>query len=270
MDEAVSAAQSADVIVLALGGNETVSREATDEALNGDSDTLDLPGRQNELVEKIAKLGKPVVAVLLNGKVYSIGQLSQQVPAILEGWYLGQETGNAIAGILFGDVNPSGHLPVTVARNVGQLPVYYYKTPAARRGYVFDSNEPLYAFGFGLSYTSFEFDKPITDRVQISTNETAKISVRVTNTGSRPGDEVVQMYVHHALSSIVQPEIRLVGFKRVHLGPGASTIVAFDVGPEQLSILNAEMKRVVESGPVDLLLGATSTDTKPIRLIVTD
>jgi beta-glucosidase len=229
MDRAEEAAKSADVVVFALGGNEAVSRESTDKSLVGDSDTLELPGRQNELVERIAKLGKPMVAVLLNGRPYSIEQLSKQVSAILEGWYLGQETGNAIAGVLFGDVNPSGHLPVSIARNVGQLPVYYYKTPAARRGYVFDSNTPLYPFGFGLSYTTFSFGKPTVDLDRIARNGTATASVTVTNTGSRAGDEIVQMYVHHQVSSVVQPIEMLRDFTRIHLEPGESVTLTFKV-----------------------------------------
>jgi beta-glucosidase len=172
--------------------------------------------------------------------------------------------------MLFGDVNPSGHLPVTIARNVGQLPVYYYKTPAARRGYVFDSNTPLFPFGFGLSYTTFTFGKPTLDRERISPEETAHVAVKVTNTGSCAGDEVVQMYIHHQQSSIVQPVQMLRGFKRIHLDPGGSAIASFDIGPEQLSILNAEMKRVVESGPVEVWIGSNSTDTAKIRLIVSE
>lgn len=154
MQEAMEVAKSADVIVFALGGNEVVSRESIGSigpgmSIIGDSDSIELPGLQNELVHEIAQLGKPMVAVLLNGKAYAIEPLAAEVPGILEGWYLGQETGHAIAGILFGDVNPSGHLPVTIARNVGQLPVYYYKTPAARRGYVAHDNSPLFPFGWG-------------------------------------------------------------------------------------------------------------------------
>ena len=244
LKEAVDIAASAEVIILALGGNEVVSRESIGQvapgmALFGDSDTLELPGRQNELVAAVSKLGKPVIAVLLNGRAYSMGDLTQQVPAIVEGWYLGQETGNAIAGVLFGDVNPSGHLPVTIARNVGQLPVYYYKTPAARRGYVFNENTPLFPFGFGLSYTTFSFGKPTVGQAQIPVDGRAKVSVTVTNSGSRAGDEVVQMYVHHPVSSVVQPVIALRGFKRIHLEPGKSETVTFEVGPEELSILNA-------------------------------
>lgn len=275
MKEAVDVASSADVVVLVLGGNEAVSREAAGQTLGesnpayGDSDTLELPGRQNELVHEIAKLGKPMVAVLLNGKAYSIEQLAADVPGVLEGWYLGQETGNAVADVLFGDVNPSGHLPVTIARNVGQLPVYYYKTPAARRGYVFTDETPLFPFGLGLSYTTFNFGKPTLDRASISAKETARVSIAVTNSGTKAGDQVVQMYVHHVVSSVVQPVVALRGFKRIHLEPGASTTVSFDVGPDQLSILDAQMKKTVEPGSVDLQLGSSSVDTSSVRLTIT-
>ena len=211
-----------------------------------------------------------MVAVLLNGKAYSIQSLSEQVPAIVEAWYPGQETGNAIAGILFGDVNPSGHLPVTIARNVGQLPVYYYKTPAARRAYVFDDNTPLYPFGYGLSYTTFSFDKPSLDHDQVASNHTASVSIKVTNTGKRAGDEIVQMYIHHVVSSVVQPMIALRGFKRVHLEAGASTSVSFEVGFDELAILDAQMKRIVEPGPVDILIGSSSTDTSSVRLTINE
>lgn len=274
IQEAVETAGSADAIVLVLGGNETVSRESigdmgpTMAPSYGDSDTLELPGRQNELVSEIVKLGKPVVAVMLNGKAYSIEKLTQQVPAIVEGWYLGQETGNAIADVLFGDVNPSGHLPVTIARNVGQLPVYYYKTPAARRGYVFDENTPLFPFGFGLSYTTFSFGKPTADRQTVSVSGKATVSVLVTNTGSRDGDEVVQMYVHHPVSSVVQPVIVLRGFKRVSLKAGESATVSFEVGTEELSILDAQMKRTMEPGKVEVRVGANSAETSSVELTV--
>jgi beta-glucosidase len=273
--EAVEAAKASNLIVLALGGNEIVSRESIGNlgpgmTMLGDSDTIELPGRQNELVHEIAKLGKPMVAVLLNGKAYAIEQLNAEVPAIVEGWYLGQETGNALAGVLFGDVNPSGHLPVTIARNVGQLPVYYYKTPAARRGYVLHDNSPLFPFGFGLSYTTFTFGPPTIDHDQISPSGKAAVSVTITNSGSRAGDEVVQLYVHHAVSSVVQPVIALKGFKRIHLEPKASTTVTFDIAADQLSILNVGMHRVVETDAVDLRLGPSSAETTSVRLTVVE
>lgn len=275
MDEAVEAARSADVVVLAIGGNETVSRESLGDIgmgklSLGDSDTLELPGRQNELVERVAKVGKPTVAVLLNGKAYAIGHLMDKAAAIVEGWYLGQETGNAIADVLFGDVNPSGRLPVTIARNVGQLPVFYYKTPAARRGYVLDENTPLFPFGFGLSYTSFRYGTPRLNRAQMGRGDAAKLSVTVTNTGSRAGDEVVQLYVHHPVSSMVQPVELLRGFERVHLEAGASVDVTFAIGSEQLSILNEQMQWVMEPGVVDLLVGPNSTETTKVSLTLSE
>lgn len=268
--EALETAHSADVIVLALGDNEIVTRESVGYGMIGDTDTLELPGRQMDLVRQIAKLGKPTVAVLLNGRAYAITELAATIPGILEGWYLGQETGNAIADVLFGDVNPSGHLAVSVPRNVGQLPVYYYKTPAARRGYVFGDNSALFPFGLGLSYTSFTFAAPTIDRDKMRPNETAHVSVKVTNTGKRSGETVVQMYVHHAVSSVVQPVIALRSFRRIHLEPGASIDVTFDVGPEQLSILDARMKRVVEQGSVEVRIGSSSADTTSASLNIVD
>jgi len=274
IQQATDAARSSDVVVLVLGDNETLSRESFGDTGGffstsfGDSDTLELPGRQNELTEAIAKLGKPVVAVLLNGRPFAINQLAQEVPTILEGWYLGQETGTAIADVLFGDINPSGHLPVSIARSVGQLPVFYYKTPAARRGYVLAENTPLFPFGFGLTYTTFSYGKPDLDRPQISPGETAKVSISISNTGARAGDDVVQFYIRHEVSSVVQPDQVLRGFQRIHLEAGESRTVSFDVGAKELGILNAQMHRVVEPGAVDVLLGPNSAETSAVQLVV--
>ncbi len=273
MQEAIKVAKTADLVVLVLGGNEVVSREALGDIgmakpVYGDSDSLELPGRQDELIERLSQLKKPTVAVLLNGKAYSLDLLSHRVSAILEGWYLGQETGNAIAGVLFGDVNPSGHLPVTIPRNVGQLPVYYYKTPAARRGYVFDDNSPLYSFGFGMTYTSFRFGVPTLNKASISTSDTATVSFTVRNTGKRAGGEVAQMYIHHTVSSTVQPVIMLRAFERVHLEPGEVKTVTFHVGPEELFVWNVAMQKVVEPGSVDIFIGDTSTTENKVRLQV--
>jgi beta-glucosidase len=270
--QAVEAARAADAVVLVLGGNEAVSREAFraegGPTSLGDTDTLELPGRQNELIREIARLRKPVAAVVLGGRPYSLDTLSQGAGAILQGWYLGQETGNAIAGALFGDVNPSGRLPVTIARNVGQLPVYYYHTPQARIGYVFGSDEPLYPFGYGLSYTNFSYGKPALDRTSIARGGSARLTVPVTNTGQRAGDEVVQMYVHPHYSSVVQPVRRLAGFSRVHLEPGQTKTVNFEVGPEQLSIWDIQMKRTVEPGLVDIFVGPNVKQLEALQLEV--
>lgn len=271
--EAVETARAADVVILVLGENENISREAFPPIFGpkpslGDTDDLELPGRQNELVREVAKLGKPMVAVLLNGRALSAALLDKTVPAILEGWYLGQETGHAVAGVLFGDVNPSGKLPVSVARNVGQLPVFYYRKPQARIGYVANDSTPLYPFGFGLSYTNFRYGKPTLDQTQIDRNGTAKVSVTITNSGDRAGDEVVQMYVHPKTSSVVQPVQRLAGFERIHLKKGETKVVSFPIGQEQLAILNREMKRVVESGVFEISVGSNVAQIEKVDLTV--
>ena len=271
--QAVETARAADAVVLVLGENETVTRESfgTDlgeKPLYGDTDNLELPGRQNELVRELEKLGKPTVAVLLNGRALSIEQLSRSVPAVIEGWYLGQETGNAIAGVLFGDTNPSGRLPVAVARNVGQLPAFYYRKPSARLGYVVGSNDPLYPFGFGLSYTRFTYGALALDKTAITCDGTARLSVSIANAGAMAGDEVVQMYVHPRVSSAVQPIRRLAGFERVHLEPGTKKTVIFEVGPEQLAIWDRQMKYVVEAGKVDVMVGPNSQQTISAQLEV--
>jgi beta-glucosidase len=271
--EAVQTASKAQVVVLVLGGNETETREAFaafagGKPTLGDVDSLELPGRQMELVRAIVKLGKPTIAVLLNGRAYSVEELSRTVPAILEGWYLGQEAGNAVAGALFGDVNPSGRLPVTIARNVGQLPVYYYRKPLSRLGYVAGDNSPLYPFGYGLSYTTFSYGDPVLDTPQIRPDGSATVSVDVTNSGTRTGDEVVQMYVHPKVSSVAQPLLRLAGFERVSLKPGQTKTVRFVVGPDQLAIRNREMQRVVEPGAVEVFIGANAQQVRAVELLV--
>ncbi len=181
--EAVEVAKQADVVILAVGGNEQTSREAW--ALNhmGDRASLDLVGRQDELIDAVAATGKPIIALLFNGRPISIRNLSEKAQAIFECWYLGQETGTAVAEALFGDYNPGGKLPITIPRSVGHLPAYYNYKPAARRGYLFDDISPLYAFGFGLSYTTFKFGAPKLTKAVIRKNESTTVRVDVTNPG---------------------------------------------------------------------------------------
>ncbi len=160
----------------------------------GDRDTLDLPGNQEKLLRAIVATGKPVILLLLNGRPVSINFAAEHISAILEGWYLGQEGGQAVAEVLFGETNPGGKLPITFPRSVGQIPVYYYHKPSARRGYLFTSNAPLFPFGHGLSYTTFAYGEPRLDKTVIAPNGAA-LTVDVTNTGERAGDEVVQLYI---------------------------------------------------------------------------
>jgi beta-glucosidase len=271
--QAVEAAGGADAVILVLGGNESVSREAIGAGLFpvphlGDTDDLELPGRQNELAEAILKLGKPTVVVLLNGRPYSAAFLAANAPAILEGWYLGQETGTAVARVLFGEVNPGGKMPVTIARNVGQVPAYYYQKPAARRGYVLSNSEPLFPFGHGLSYTTFRCGEVRLAPATIGTSGSTGASVDVTNTGVRDGDEVVQLYIGWGVASVTRPAKILRGFERVFLKAGETRTVRFRIGPEELRFYNEEMRRVVEPGTIAVMIGGSSAKTVSAKLKV--
>jgi beta-glucosidase len=266
--EAVEVARNADVIVLAIGGNEQTSREAW--ALNhmGDRTSLDLIGRQNELVRAMVALGKPVVALVFNGRPLSINELSQSVPAIFECWYMGQETGRAVADALFGDINPGGKLPITIPRSVGHLPAFYNYKPSARRGYLFDDATPLFPFGFGLSYTSFTIENPRLTKKKIKKDGSTQLLVDVKNTGNRAGSEVVQMYIRDLFSSVTRPVKELKGFKKVFLKPGESTTVTLNITPELLSFYDINMDYVVEPGDFEIMVGNSSRDADLQKLIL--
>lgn len=266
--EAVETAKNADVILLVLGENEQLSREAWADNHLGDTNTLELIGSQNQLAKELLALGKPVVVLLLNGRPLSINYLNENAPAIIEGWYLGQETGNAVADVVFGRSNPGGKLPVSVARDVGQLPIFYNYKPSARRGYLFAETSPLYPFGYGLSYTSFDVGAPVIATPTIGRNNHVKISVEVANTGNRAGDEVVQLYVRDDLASVTRPVKELKRFERVSLKPGERKTVQFELTPRDLSFWNVDMKRVVEPGTFTISAGPNSVDLKSAKLTV--
>ncbi|MEN6306173.1 MAG: glycoside hydrolase family 3 N-terminal domain-containing protein [Anaerohalosphaeraceae bacterium] len=267
--EAVKVAQKADVIILALGCNEQTSREAW--ALNhlGDRTTLNMVGLQDELVDALATTGKPVIAVLFNGRPLSISHLNKKVAVILECWYLGQESGKAIADVIFGDVNPGGKLPISIPRSVGHIPCYYNYKPSARRGYLFDDVSPLYAFGYGLSYTRFEFGQPHLKKQTIRPDESTTISVEVTNKGKRAGDEVAQMYIRDCVSSVTRPVKELKGFRRITLKPGQTETVVLDITPEHLAFYNIDMEYVVEPGEFEIMIGNSSRDCDLQKVMLT-
>ena len=267
--EAVEVAKQADVIVLAIGGNEQTSREAWSLAHMGDRTSLDLIGRQNELVEAMVSLGKPVVALVFNGRPLSITHLSNHVPAIFECWYMGKETGRAVADALFGEVNPGGKLPITIPRSVGHLPAFYNYKPSARRGYLFDDATPLYPFGFGLSYTSFALENARLAKKKIGRKASTRLLVEVKNTGKRAGSEVVQMYIRDLVSSVTRPVKELKGFKKVWLEPGESTTVSIDITPDLLSFYDIHMKYVVEPGDFEVQVGTSSRDADLVKLSLT-
>lgn len=266
--QAVEAARGVDRIVLTLGDTEQSSREGWADNHLGDRPSLDLVGEQQELFDALKALGKPITVVLINGRPASTVKVSEQANAILEGWYLGEQGGNAVADVLFGDVNPGGHLPVTVARSVGQLPVFYNAKPSARRGYLFDTTAPLYPFGFGLSYTTFDLSAPRLSAPTIGKAGQAQVSVDVRNTGTRLGDEVVQLYIRDKVSSVTRPIKELKGFERITLKPGETRRVTFNIGPEALQMWNDQMQRVVEPGEFEIMTGDNSVDLKGVTLTV--
>src|SRR5262249_26804617 len=258
--EAVEVAKRADVIVLAIGGNEQTSREAWNRHHMGDRASLELIRRQNELVDAMAALGKPIVALLFNGRPLAISHLAAKAQAILECWYLGQETGTAVAEVLFGDTTPGGKLPITIPRSAGHLPAFYNHKPSARRGYLFDDVTPLYAFGFGLSYTTFTVSNVRLDQARIARDRSTVVRADVTNTGMRGGTEVVQVYIRDRVSSVTRPVKELRGFEKVSLAPGETSSVELPITPESLAFYDVRMQYVVEPGEFDIMVGTSSRD----------
>jgi beta-xylosidase len=269
IQEAVQVARRADVVVLAIGGNEQTSREGWSKNHLGDRTSLDLIGRQEELVKAVLATGTPVIVLLFNGRPLSINYLSEHVPVIFECWYLGQETGDAIADVLFGDYNPGGKLPMTVPRSVGHLPVFYNYKPSARRGYLFDEVSPLYPFGFGLSYTTFALKNVRLEKKAIRLDESTRMLVDVTNTGKRDGTEVVQMYVRDCVSSVTRPVKELKGFQKVSLKPGETRTVTLDLTPESLMFYDVKLQRVVEPGEFEIMVGTSSRDSDLQKVMLT-
>ena len=265
---AAEAAKKADVALLVVGETESTNREAWAENHLGDRDSLDLLGAQNQLVQSIVETGVPTIVLLINGRPLSVNYVKEHVPAVLEGWYLGQEGGTAAARVIFGDINPGGKLPITFPRSVGQLPDYYNHKPSRNRSYIFILRDPLFAFGYGLSYTTFTLENLRVEPLTIPTGGQAKVSIDVTNTGEREGDEVPQLYIHQRVSSVTRPVLALKGFQRVHLRPGEKTTVTFMLTPADLSIYDDLMQRVVEPGAFDVMVGTSSANTQAATLQV--
>jgi beta-glucosidase len=270
IQEAVSVAQKADIAILVLGENEQTSREAWAAEHPGDRDNLDLLGNQDDLVKAIVALGKPVVVFLLHGRPNSINTIVETVPAILDGWYLGQETGTAVADVLFGDYNPGGKLPITVPRSTGQLPDYYYQKPSGKREYLGSTTKPLYPFGWGLSYSTFKYANLRLAPDTIGAQGETKVSVDVSNAGKMRGDEVVQLYIRDEVSSVTRPVKELRGFRRITLNPGETKTIELALGPSELSFLNRDMRRVVEPGTFRVMVGGNSDELVEAKLSVVE
>ena len=249
---AVDAAAHADVVILALGEHQGISGEGFDRS------SLDLPGNQEQLLEAVAGTGRPVVLVLENGRPLTIDWAVEHVPAILEAWYPGEFGGRAVAETLFGDNNPGGRLTITFPRGVGQLPDFYNADPSRVRKYVDSSGLPLFPFGFGLSYTTFRYDRLAVATPAPGSHGDIRVTVDVTNTGDRAGDEVAQLYLRENVSSVETPELALKGFSRVHLQAGETRTVTFVVPQRQLAVWNAENQWEVEAGRYTVWAGGSS------------
>jgi beta-glucosidase len=269
IQQAVEVAKEADVVILVLGDNEQTSREAWSKSHLGDRPQLRLVGRQEALVDAIVTTGKPVIIILFNGRPLSINYLAQVAPVIFECWYLGQETGRAVADVLFGDFNPGGKLPITLPRSAGHLPAFYNHKPSARRGYLFDDVSPLYPFGFGLSYTTFAFKRLRLARKRMRLRESTHAMIDVTNTGQREGQEVVQMYIRDRVSTVTRPVKELKGFEKITLRPGETKTVTLDITPAALAFYDIHMEYVVEPGEFEIMVGNSSRDADLQKVILT-
>jgi beta-glucosidase len=259
MDEAVSTAKKADIAIIVAG---------IEEGEGGDRAFLNLPGRQEELINRVAATGTPVVVVLIGGSAITMNNWMKNVAAIVDAWYPGEEGGNAVADILFGDYNPSGKLPITFPVTEGQLPLTYNHKPTGRNDdYINLTGQPLFPFGFGLSYTQFEYGDLVFDKARIKNNEIATVRCAIKNTGARDGEEVVQLYIRDELSSVARPVKELKGFQRVFVKAGKTKELVFQVSPDLLKMLNDKMEWVVEPGTFRIMLGASSKDIRARGII---
>jgi beta-glucosidase len=268
-----AAANSSDEVVLALGECRCMSGESESRT------TIDLPGKQQQIIDAVAATGKPFVVVLFNGRPLTLTDVAAKSPAILEAWFPGIEAGNAVADVLFGTVNPGGKLPVSFPRVLGQVPIYYNHEPTGRpcdTTFKWNSRyrdlpycDPLYAFGFGLSYTTFSVTNLHLDTQTVSKHGEVTATVDVTNTGAKAGDDVVQLYIHDPVASISQPVRRLRGFQRVTLAPGQTLPVSFTLDASDWGFYDNRGKFVVEPGQIEVYAGDSSTATLKQTFTVT-
>lgn len=275
IDEALQTSQQADVIVAALGESSEMSGESSSRT------DLNIPTSQRRLLEALIKTGKPVVLVLFTGRPLTLTWENEHLPAILNVWFGGTQTGNAVADVLFGDINPSGKLPVTFPQNIGQLPLYYSQKNTGRplkqgawfqkfrSNYLDVSNDPLYPFGYGLSYTTFSYSDIHLSNTKINSGESLTASVQVTNTGKYDGQEVVQLYIRDLVASQTRPIKELKGFKKIALNKGESKTVEFTISPEDLKFYNQQLEFSSEPGVFKVFIGTDSQDLQETEFELT-
>ncbi|WP_116106088.1 glycoside hydrolase family 3 N-terminal domain-containing protein [Lewinella sp. IMCC34191] len=261
VDRLVELARDADVVVLFLGGDEHTAKEGFFNGALGDRLSIDPVGPQDELIRRVKELGKPVVVCLLHRRTLSVNAIAESADAILDGWDLSEFRDASLARVIFGDVNPSGKLPVTVPRSIGQLPFHYAgKEINNKKGYLFTENGPLYPFGHGLSYTTFEYGEPVLSDTTLTAEGSLTVSVDVTNTGSRSGREVVQWYLKDQIGSVTRPDMELKSFEKITLEPGETKTVTFTVTPDLLAFTRLDMTYGPESGTCEVRVGPSSAD----------
>lgn len=254
--QAVEAAKASDAVILVLGEDIEIVGEGKDRA------NLDIDEKQLSLARALQATGKPVTVVLSNGRPLTINWVAENIPAVVETWFGGEKSGLAIADVLLGKVNPSGKLPITFPRSVGQIPYYYNHKPTSYHKYVDEKSSPLFAFGHGLSYTTFNYTELKVSPARIPANGNTAISIRITNTGNVTGTEVPQLYIRDVVSSVTTPEMSLKGFNRITLKPGESKLVTFNLDARELALWNRQMKRVVEPGEFNIMIGSSSADIR--------
>jgi beta-glucosidase len=260
ISEAVKLANSCDAVLLVMGGNELTCREEWSNH-TGDYYDLDLLGRQEDLAKAIFALGKQTAVLLINGRPQSVNYLAENAPAMIEGWYLGQDQGTAVANVVFGRINPSGKLAVTFPRHVGQLPVYYNSKPYVHEAaYIDGKYSPLYQFGFGLSYTKYDYSNLRLSATKVKINQPVNVTIDVTNSGEMDGDEIVQLYIRDMVSTVTRPVKELKDFARISLKKGETKTVEFTITSDKLEYYGPDMKRVVEPGEFEVQVGKNSTD----------
>ena len=275
LDEALKIANQSDVIIAALGESAEMSGESSSRT------NIEIPQVQKDLLQALLKTGKPVVLILFNGRPLVLNQEKETVPAILDVWFGGSETGNAIADVLFGDANPSGKLTMTFPQNVGQIPIYYNHKNTGRplgntegkfekfkTNYLDVPNEPLFPFGFGLSYTSFSYKNLKVSKASFSEKESITISVEVTNTGNFDGKEIVQLYIRDLVGSITRPVKELKGFEKIFLKKGETKTVSFTISQEDLKFYNSELEFIAEPGEFEAFIGSDSTTTMKLNFVL--
>ncbi|MDG5766226.1 glycoside hydrolase family 3 N-terminal domain-containing protein [Balneolales bacterium ANBcel1] len=256
--EAISVAEKADLVILAIGGNELTGREAWAAHHPGDRPDLTLLGLQEDLVDAVGEMGVPSVALIFGARPLDLGNVAEKIDVVFQNWYLGQETGHAVANVLFGEVSPSAKLPISFPRTAGHIPAYYNYKPSARRVYLFDDVTPRYHFGYGLSYTTFEYGKPVLSDTLLADGGEVTLTIDVTNTGERSGAEIVQLYINQQYRSVTRPVKELRGFDKVYLEPGETAEVSFTITPEMFKFWNIDMEFTTEPGMVNVMVGSSS------------